>query len=151
MRQQGFTIVELLIVVVVIAILAAISTVAYAGIQERARVSRATGEMNQLYKAILAARINTGKTLLQVTGNNCTRCTSTASYSQSIDRIAAASGMDLSGLRAGDPWGNEYWLDENEGEQSGNPCVRDSFSVLNHPEITAGGKFQIPFSLSVCT
>ena len=35
-RQKGFTIVELLIVIVVIGILAAITVVAYNGIQERA-------------------------------------------------------------------------------------------------------------------
>ena len=38
-NQKGFTIVELLIVIVVIAILAAISIVAYTGIQQRARES----------------------------------------------------------------------------------------------------------------
>lgn len=38
---SGFTIVELLIVIVVIAILAAISTVAYNGIQQRAKTSAA--------------------------------------------------------------------------------------------------------------
>ena len=37
--QAGFTIVELLIVIVIIAILAAISIVAYSGIQTRARAA----------------------------------------------------------------------------------------------------------------
>ncbi len=40
-NQKGFTIVELLIVIVVIAILAAISIVAYTGIQDRAKASAA--------------------------------------------------------------------------------------------------------------
>jgi len=40
-KQSGFTIVELLIVVVVIAILAAITIISYNGIQERARISGA--------------------------------------------------------------------------------------------------------------
>lgn len=40
-KQRGFTIVELLIVIVVIAILAAITIVAYSGIQERTRASSA--------------------------------------------------------------------------------------------------------------
>src|SRR5690606_9328578 len=53
---SGFTIVELLIVVVIIAILAAISTVAYAGIQSRAEDSgrlhdlRSIAEALELYK-----------------------------------------------------------------------------------------------------
>ena len=56
---KGFTIVELLIVIVVIAILAAISIVAYTGIQNRARNSAAIELANQIagkaraYNAIL--------------------------------------------------------------------------------------------------
>lgn len=48
--KSGFTIVELLIVVVVIAILATISVVAYNGITERARTSSAASYASQLKK-----------------------------------------------------------------------------------------------------
>ncbi len=59
MRQSksGFTLVELLIVIVVIAILAAISVVTYSGVQDRARNSAVTSELAtnlkqvQLYQA----------------------------------------------------------------------------------------------------
>lgn len=49
---SGFTIVELLIVIVVIAILAAITVVAYSGIQERARISSMRSEIATINKAI---------------------------------------------------------------------------------------------------
>jgi prepilin-type N-terminal cleavage/methylation domain-containing protein len=49
-RQSGFTIVELLIVVVVIAILAAISSVAYSSLQRRALVSVAKSDLENIGK-----------------------------------------------------------------------------------------------------
>jgi prepilin-type N-terminal cleavage/methylation domain-containing protein len=52
MKQRAFTIVELLIVIVVIGILAAITIVAYNGIQERARGSAAAAALNQSAKKI---------------------------------------------------------------------------------------------------
>ena len=48
----GFTIVELLIVIVVIAILAAITIVAYNGIQQRARDTVRAGDISSIEKAI---------------------------------------------------------------------------------------------------
>lgn len=51
---RGFTIVELLVVIVVIAILAALTVVAFNGISERATYNRAMNELSSLHKATLA-------------------------------------------------------------------------------------------------
>lgn len=53
-KQKGFTIVELLIVIVVIAILAAISIVAFTGIQQRGRDSARVSDVNSISKALTA-------------------------------------------------------------------------------------------------
>ena len=52
--MSGFTIVELLIVIVIIAILAAITIVAYNGIQNRALDTRRESDMATINKALLA-------------------------------------------------------------------------------------------------
>jgi prepilin-type N-terminal cleavage/methylation domain-containing protein len=56
-NRRGFTIVELLIVVVVIAILAAITIVSYNGIQNSARSSALTAELAQVAKKLELAKI----------------------------------------------------------------------------------------------
>ena len=138
LKRRGFTIVELLIVIVVIAILAAISIVAYNGIQQRAQVSRRESDASNYLKAIQAARINSGKVLQGVTGSfwSAGACSVSSgntgnaepkdlpkthicwvTYNDNLDKISAASGVDLSGLRNGDARGNPYIIDENEGEQ----------------------------------
>ncbi len=50
--NKGFTIVELLIVVVVIAILAAITIVSYNGVQSRAKIASVQSELSALNKKI---------------------------------------------------------------------------------------------------
>lgn len=57
-NKTGFTIVELLIVVVVIAILAAITIVAFNGIQQRAQASSAKSASVQAYKKLEAYRVD---------------------------------------------------------------------------------------------
>ena len=54
----GFTIVELLIVIVVIAILAAVTIVAYNGIQSRATASALQSNLNQIAKKLEIAKID---------------------------------------------------------------------------------------------
>jgi prepilin-type N-terminal cleavage/methylation domain-containing protein len=58
--SSGFTIVELLVVIVVIAILAAITIVAYNGIQARAKDSSADNALNQIKKGVELYRADNG-------------------------------------------------------------------------------------------
>ncbi len=59
-RQPGFTIVELLIVIVVIGILAAITIVAYSGIQDRAKYAREQSDISSLNKLINLYYVDNG-------------------------------------------------------------------------------------------
>lgn len=59
--QSGFTIVELLIVVVVIAIVASITIIAYGGIQARARDATRIDKIKHIAKAIELYRIDNGR------------------------------------------------------------------------------------------
>jgi type II secretion system protein G len=59
-KRSGFTIVELLIVIVIIGILAAITIVAYNGIQQRARDSARTSDIAGVQKALELYRADNG-------------------------------------------------------------------------------------------
>ena len=58
MKQKGFTIVELLIVIVVIGILAAITIVAFNGVQARAENSKTTTAVSQYVRILKSYAIN---------------------------------------------------------------------------------------------
>lgn len=68
---RGFTIVELLIVVVVIAILAVISTVAYTNFQQRARNTQTVSAVSTYIKALNLYKIDNGQHPTVVPAGSC--------------------------------------------------------------------------------
>jgi prepilin-type N-terminal cleavage/methylation domain-containing protein len=78
--RRGFTIVELLIVIVVIAILAAITIVAYSGIQARARDATIRNAAAEVAKALQILAINQGQ-MPTMAGSGTTAAVSNGSCS----------------------------------------------------------------------
>lgn len=91
--------------------------------------------------AINVGRLQTKQNLIDITGNTCSDCicrnfdfiSPIAGPAQAcIDRwemilnaIKATSEIDLNFMGT-DPWGSPYLVDENEGEQAGNYCRKDT-------------------------
>ena len=69
-HSKGFTIVELLIVIVVIAILAAVTIVAYTGVQNKARVSSVTSALQQASKKLATYHVENGEQYPAATGTD---------------------------------------------------------------------------------
>lgn len=170
MNRRGFTIVELLIVIVVIAILATITVVAYNGIQDRARQSKINTDLTTIDKAIRSARINTGKTLYELdnygwssygcddsdSGTNLTDRTINkvnvcwVQYATFQNTVSDAGGINIRGIL--DPWGRPYQVDENENENGDGRCTKDVIGVYMYPHVKASSQFQrqIPNYQSRC-
>lgn len=146
-KQTGFTIVELLIVIVVIAILAAISVVAYTGISDKAKTSKRDSDVTLYQRAIMTARLNDDKLLKDITGSTWSAGACAVSsgntgnveprdlpkthlcwtrYYDNLAKISTSANMNLDSLKAGDARGNPYILDENEGES----CSQDLIATF---------------------
>jgi prepilin-type N-terminal cleavage/methylation domain-containing protein len=155
-KGKGFTIVELLIVIVVIGILTALAIGAYAQAREKARQAKIDTDLTTLGKAIKVARVAGGDiTMLSVTGSVSTgaSCWNKPSgtdlsilpssdvcwiaYKNALSAISNKSGTNINGLV--DPWGYPYFIDENEQEYSATPCRLDIIGTYKRPTISGAG------------
>ncbi|PID30495.1 hypothetical protein CR983_02470 [Candidatus Saccharibacteria bacterium] len=148
--QKGFTLVELLVVVIVIAVLAGLTTIAYRKASEDAKYANARSEINDIIQITRLASANSGgKTLGQILGYEFFAAASCLTdsveagvpmydlpkthscwkdYHAMLDKLEKLSKQKIpQDIRDGDPWGSPYWLDANEGEtyNGHNPCTRD--------------------------
>lgn len=117
-KDRGFTIVELLIVIVVIAILAAIVIVAYNGVQNRANASTAKSNAEAVQKVVeaYAADDTAGNglypTLVQLTGwtGGIARVPSGVTVNSATLTSAAANGKTIQYIPVGTTGGCiGYW------------------------------------------
>lgn len=114
--RSGFTIVELLIVIVVIAIIATISVVAYSGIQTRARASAIISDLKATEKALNAYKIASGASAWWI--DNDTALVGAAN--PGIDSIITAQPEFRNYLQTAprtDGLGSSsYWAYDNDGD-----------------------------------
>ena len=92
-KQKGFTIVELLIVIVIIGILAAISIVAYNGVTQKARDDRRVTNARNLANAAASYQAENGTwpTVTQVQGYSTVKLTGDAADSAKVTATAPSS------------------------------------------------------------
>jgi prepilin-type N-terminal cleavage/methylation domain-containing protein len=118
-KQKGFTIVELLIVIVVVGILAAITIVAYNGIQARASDSRMRSISGQLTKAVGLWNADSStapkggwSSTIAFDGTNCSDGSGgwvvKGVYACSLEDILLGKGLIPPGLITGAPKNKNY-------------------------------------------
>jgi prepilin-type N-terminal cleavage/methylation domain-containing protein len=134
--KNGFTIVELLIVIVVIGILAALVLNTFAGAQEKARLASASSGVNALIKGIKKLEVDTGRS-----GFGC----------PAEGRVYNPEGpvsSNVSGIMVVPPAGSV---------PSGGPCIWETSNIagwngpyLNSAKDPWGGDYTIDNDYNVC-
>ena len=142
-KREGFTLIELMVVVAMIAIISAAMTVSVAGAQERARVQKATVEVKSITQAVLAYE-NFARDGLPILGSEREGVEVNASNLGFLLGKQAADGTGsripvilqaalTSGGKVMDPWGTPYTIVIAKGmvyNQSVS-TLRTGFSIPN--------------------
>lgn len=132
-RSNGFTIVELLVVIVVIGILAVISVVAYNGIQSRARAAQMETDLVAIYKKILIDKELTSAypaTLAAANEGQGITASDGSVLQYTVDNLASPPTYCLTMFRGGEA----YHVDQTGTVQAG-ACAGHSLAGTSPPAI----------------
>jgi prepilin-type N-terminal cleavage/methylation domain-containing protein len=132
-RSSGFTIVELLIVVIVIGILASITIVSYSGIQSRAREAQMKSNLANVYTQLSVDKIYNGTypiSLAAVDNGKGITAESGASYQYTVNNAASPATFCVTYFKAG----IAYFINES-GQSASGACSGHSASGVSAPQI----------------
>jgi general secretion pathway protein G len=125
-KSTGFTIVELLIVIVVLGILVAIVTVSYNGVQAKAKVASVNTDLKNIRSAMMLYRTDRGTLPNGSDWYSGTAMPPTSRWAtEIIANLKNLNYIQTSGLEK-DPWGQYYFYDNNDCTfgQGGNSYVK---------------------------
>jgi prepilin-type N-terminal cleavage/methylation domain-containing protein len=141
--SRGFTLIELLVTIAIIGVLSSVALGALQTARTRGEYASAQTQLRQLRQSMIVAQGESGRTLRQITGSNCSDCgvcrsadmrnvaTSNTCYIAWINVITRIqqNNTSISGLDKflRDPWGSPWMLDENEGEVG---CQSDTLRTV---------------------
>lgn len=130
-REQGFTLVELLIVIIVISIIAAITIVAYSGVQDSAKNARIMSELDTAASTTLLklASVNSLPSASELEGSGIFTMNISGDTSTGVFCITAYAD----GYRTKSVNQNKVYKDEPCDGHSGGPeyCPNNSYVIIN--------------------
>ncbi|MES2876273.1 MAG: type II secretion system protein [Patescibacteria group bacterium] len=122
--KSGFTIVELLIVIVVIGVLATITIVAYNGIQNRANDTRRISDVSNMQKALLLYRTQSGSFPQAVPNPGY------STWEISTDPNFLNSLSSITSTKFSAPAGSVYWYRAFNAGEYGCPVNLGPYHIL---------------------
>lgn len=138
-RPSGFTIVELLIVIVVIGILAAITIAAYNGIQDRARAATVMSDLTNASQQLKLDQVDTGSypaTTSAANGGNGLKASPGTTYQYTVDNSADPQTFCLTGIN-----GSQAFYITQSGSAAQGVCAGDTGPVASGGSVTCDTGF----------